>query len=229
MVEDFEHFLRAAFPENTDAAVVRAIREAVALADDVRRNTPWLMTEVGYDIVGTLRRAAAMWHFEQSCIAGVLPFEAKEIPNSTGSSHLLRVRSGKFDAHVLRTESAGAFPKDAPIRQDSRLTNTSDLFDPPSATTIKELMEEVSRSYAWLLFNATEIGALTHVCWGMPHAEEDTFLAHFNILRRVLSLGLDETIDATGPAKPDPSQKVKFKDHLDESIERARAGKSKTG
>src|SRR5215470_9465974 len=118
MVKNFDEYLRDAFPEKTDAAVIRNVTLAVGLADDLRRNTPWLLSEIGDDLVGSLRRAAAMWRLHQACKDGELPFSASEIGNTTGSSHLLLLQSGAFEAHIVRTESTGAFPKDAPIRQD---------------------------------------------------------------------------------------------------------------
>jgi hypothetical protein len=205
------------FPEGTDAAVIRNVMMAVALADDLRRNTPWLgMTQVGDDLCGSLRRAAAMWRLQEACKDGELPFKAEEISNSTGSSHLLHIVSGPFEAHVVRTDSSGAFPKDAPIRQDHRLTNEPTLFD-PKIVSFRELVKKVKHSYAWLMFNATPVGALTHVCWGMPDRNENKYLAHFNILRRAMSLGTP--IDITTPPKPEPKDKIKFREHVEKKLE----------
>jgi hypothetical protein len=217
-MDNFDDYLREHFPENADAAMIRNIAMAVALADDLRRNTPWLGTLIGDDLTGSLRRAAAMWRVHQACIDGELPFKAEEIPNSIGSSHLLRILSGPFEAHVVRTESSGAFPKDAPIRQDHRLTNERTLFDDPKIVPFQELVGSVEKSYAWLMFNATPTGALTHVCYGMPKAEENKYLAHLDILRRALSLGTP--IDPATPPTPDPTERLKFKRHVEEKIER---------
>ena len=129
---------------------------------------------------GSLRRAAAMWRLAEACRDGELPFRAEEIANSTGSSHLLHITSGPFEAHMMRTASSGAFPKDAPIRQDRRLTNEPTLFD-KKIVSFRELVAKIKKSYAWLAFNATPLGVLTHVCWGMPDRTEDKYLAHFDI------------------------------------------------
>jgi hypothetical protein len=226
MSEEFEQHLRKAFPESTDGAVIRAISDAVALADDLRRNTPWLSTLIGDDNAGTLRRAAAMWRLHMLCKAGELPFQADEVTNSTGSSHLLRVRSDPFEAHVVRTESPGAFPKDAPIRNDKRLSNYGDLFEAPKLTPAWELISRVT-PYAWLAFNATRIGALTHVCWCMPERVENRWLAHINILTRSMVTDLPEGGEA--PPKPDPTVKLKFKDHIEDQIERSKKNDKDVG
>lgn len=220
-LDNFDEYLREYFPAPTDAAVIRNVMMGVGLADDLRRNTPWASTLVGDDLTGSFRRAATMWRIRQACIDGELPFQAHEIPNSTGSSHLLKITSGPFEAHVVRTECAGAFPKDAPIRQDSRLTNERDLFDDdPKIVSFKELVGGVDNSYAWLTFNATEVGALTHVCWGMPKANENKYLAHIDILRRAISVGTP--VAPTTPPKPDPKEKIKFKRHVEEKIEKSK-------
>jgi hypothetical protein len=217
MSEEFERHLRVAFPEPTDTSVIRAVSEGVVLADDVRRNTTWLSNLIGDDLTGQLRRAAAMWRLHMYCKSGDLPFKADEIPNSTGSSHLLRIKSDNFEAHVVRTESAGAFPKDAPIRQDKRLSNYGDLFDEPKLEPAWTLIGRVS-PYAWLAFNATPIGSATHICWCMPDRVENRWLAHINILRRAIAAGASPEPTQQLP-KPDPTESMKFKKHIEERID----------
>lgn len=223
MSEEFERHLRKAFPPSTDATVIRAVSEAVILADDVRRNTPWLSTRVGDDMIGFLRRAAAMWRLHEFCKTGELPFKADEVPNKNGSSHLLRVRSGAFEAHVVRTDSPGAFPKDAPIRQDKRLSNYGDLFEEPHLRPAFEIISHVS-PYGWLAFNATRIGALTHVCWCMPERVENRWLAHTNILTQTLAAGAPGPV--TPSPKPNPTERMKFKQHIEEQLNRDRSRKN---
>jgi hypothetical protein len=220
MSEEFKHLLRSAFPEPTDPTVVRAVAEAVILADDLRRNTPWLTTSIGDDLTGTLRRAATMWRLAEFCKTGDLPFRADVVPNSTGSCHLLSIHSGRFEAHVVRTDSPGGFPKDAPIRQDRRLSNDGDLFDNPKIVPISELVE-VARPYAWLAFNATDDGGLTHVCWCMPDPVENKYLARFNILRSASGTAAVPKLKPE-PPKPDPAMKLKFKKDIEEQLERDR-------
>lgn len=212
MSDEFDQKLRQAFPANTDAAVVRCLSSAVTLADDARRNIPWLANVIGDDHRGLLRRAAAMWQFRQDCHAGNLPFNAEEIGNTTGSAHLLRITSGQFEAHIVRTESEGAFPKDAPIRQDMSLHNQPDLFRDGKIVPLREL--EVERFYAWLAFNADLTGGLTHVCWCMPEPERKRFLSHVNILR----LAGVTSVEPHEPPPPDLTKEIKFKREVIEKI-----------
>jgi hypothetical protein len=224
MSDDFDRHLRTAFPQTTDAAVVRTLATAVALADDVRRNTPWLANLIGSDHRGLLRRAAAMWQFEADCVAGNLPFEASIVPNTTASCHLLMIRSGGYEAHIVRTESEGAFPKDAPIRQDKSLSNQGDLFTDPKLVPLDAKLKSVANLYAWLSFDADTVGSLTHVCWCMPESGQKSFLSRFNILRKGSS-GL--SLDDHAPPPPDLSGKIKFRNDLERFIGDPLANKKK--
>ncbi|ESY80718.1 hypothetical protein X739_28695 [Mesorhizobium sp. LNHC220B00] len=205
MSAEFEEQLRLAFPASTDITVIRTLATGVSLADDMRRNTPWLMTQIGDDHRGLFRRAAAMWQFRQDCLNGNLPFEAVEVPNTTGSSHLLNIIAAEFDAHIVRTDSEGAFPQDAPIRQDKRLSNQPDLFDDGKVVPLRDMGPD--RYYAWLAFNADQTGGLTHVCWCMPEADKKVFLGRVNILR---GAGMS-TVEPHVPPAPDPTSAMKFK------------------
>ena len=211
MAQEFDVLLRGAFPSVADVPVVRALASGVALADDARRNTSWLMSDIGDDLRGSLRRAAAMWRFEQDCRAGSLPFTARAVPNTTGSSHLLQISSGAFEAHIVRTSSEGAFPKDAPIRQDNRLTNQPDLFFDEKIIPISQA--RVDQYYAWLAFDADPLGALSHVCWCMPEASGRKYLSRVNILRAA-PMSLDEH----QPTAPDPTERMKFKKDVVEKL-----------
>lgn len=212
MSDEFEAELRGAFPANTDVAVIRTLSTGVSLADDMRRNTPWLMTNIGDDHRGLFRRAAAMWQFRQDCIAGNLPFQAAEVPNTTGSSHLLNISSSNFDAHIVRTDSEGAFPQDAPIRQDKSLSNEPDLFNDGKIVPLHQIAPD--KYYAWLSFNADQAGELTHVCWCMPEAKRKVFLGRINILRGVAFSSVDPHV----PPPPDPTASLKFKREIIERL-----------
>jgi hypothetical protein len=216
MSVEFDSLLRADFPASTDKEVVRVVAEGVGLADDMRRNTPWLMNHVGDDLRGVLRRAATIFRFEQACKEGALPFQAIEIENTTGSSHLLRITAGRFEAHIVRTETEKSFPKDAPIRQDCRLRNQGDLFLEPKIVPLKELGEEILAMYAWLTFNADCMGRLTHVCWCMPERDRNVFLGRLNLLRSDFG---EMPIEPHTPPPPDPKSRMKFKDFMDRAIE----------
>ncbi|WP_406872596.1 hypothetical protein WHT83_24050 [Aminobacter sp. P9b] len=205
MSAEFEDQLRGAFPASTDVAVIRALATGVSLADDMRRNTPWLTTSIGDDHRGLFRRVAAMWQFRQDCLNGSLPFETVEVPNTTGSSHLLNITAADFEAHMVRTDSEGAFPQDAPIRQDKSLSNQLDLFNDGKVVPFHEIAPD--KYYAWLSFNADLIGGLTHVCWCMPEANRKVFLGRINIMRNAGTLSVEPHV----PPPPDPTTAMKFK------------------
>jgi hypothetical protein len=156
-----------------------------------------------------------MWQFESDCAAGNLPFQASIVPNTTATSHLLLIRSGRCEAHVVRTDSEGAFPQDAPIRQDKSLSNQPDLFEDRKIVPLHQKMDGITSLYSWLSFDADVTGGLTHVCWCMPEAKRKAFLSRINILKR----GAGEApIDDHAPPAPDPSQKIKFRSDLDRYI-----------
>jgi hypothetical protein len=79
------------------------------------------------------------------------------------------------------------------------------------------MLAAVEQAYAWLSFNATPIGMLTHVCWCMPKPQERGYLARFNILRAAQSASAPPPSE---PAKPDPTESMKFKKHIESQIER---------
>ncbi len=222
MAGNFDDFLRGHFPEAEDATVIRMVSEGVGLADDLRRGTLWLSTELGADLTGMLRRVAAMWRIRKACLDGDLPFAASEVSNLTGSSHLLSIRSGPFEAHVVRTDTPGGFPKEAPIRQDKALRNQGDLLSEPRIVPLGPLLRGVRAAYAWLSFNALGAGQLTHVCWCMPEADGNRYLSRFEILRIAQSRGTISAAPVEPPSKPDPTQKMKFKRDIEEQIEQNR-------
>jgi hypothetical protein len=167
-------------------------------------------------------RAATIFRFEQACREGTLPFRATEIGNTNGSSHLLKIEAGRFEAHIVRTESEGAFPKDAPIRQDSRLRNQGDLFIEPQIVPLKDFSDDVSAMYAWLTFDADPIGRITHVCWCMPERARNVFLGRLNLMRS----GFGELpIEPHTPPPPDPKSRMKFKDFMERTIESQKKNK----
>ena len=218
MSSEFDTFLREAFPETTDLAVLRVISQGIALADDVRRNTIWLSNLIGSDIRGNLRRAAAMYSFKQACISGELPFDAEEVSNTTGSSHLLEIKSGSFDAHIVRTESPKAFPKDAPIRQDKCLKNEADLFDDGYLQPFDVIIAEVKRNYSWLSFNADLIGNLAHVGWAMPSSEGKSMLGFVKVLRTDAQKEEFSDFSKHSPPAPDPLSKVRFTQEIERTM-----------
>ncbi|MFY9292274.1 MAG: hypothetical protein WAP03_16510 [Methylorubrum rhodinum] len=222
MSAEFEAELRSAFPRETDAVVIRSVQQAIGLADTLRSDTPFLKSVLGEDLIGCLHRVAALWLLHKACKDGDLPFNAEEIENKTGTSHLLKITSGRFEAHVVRTESPGGFPRDMPVRQDASFKNEPDLFSDIKLVPAKLLLEKMSTRYAWLSFNTVNKGVLGHVCWCMPEKEERKYLARINILREMRDRGdnADDLAPNKPPPKPDPKLLLKFKDHVQEQIER---------
>jgi hypothetical protein len=168
MEDTFESRMLKAYPEGTWITLIRGAREAVKMADAVRCSTPFLSTDVGSDLRGFLRRAAIMWRLQTLCKNGELPFQATEVHNSNRTSHLLSILSDNLELHIVRTDDAFAFPEDAPIRQDRRVTNQPDLFRDGKILPLTEALREVPRLYGWLAWGATSKGEITHVCLAMP-------------------------------------------------------------
>jgi hypothetical protein len=219
--DSFQSRLLSAYPQPTWATLVRGIGEGVRIADDVQRSTRFLSTLVGLDQRGLLRRAGIMWRVQMLCQNGELPFRASEVKNTNGSSHLLSIVSGPIELHIVRTDDADAFPDEAPIRQDRRLTNIPDLFEDGKLIPLADLLKDVPQLYGWLSWGATKRGALTHVCLGMPEKEEDRWLAHRDILLAVLaSRERDEVgADERNKSVPNPADLLKFREEIVRQLE----------
>jgi len=221
-MSDFEDFLVCAFPTATWRATVIGVSEGVALADDLRASTHWLGSLVGRDLLGSLRRAGVMWRIRQLCALGDLPFKCEEVTNTARNAHLVRIDSGQVRAHITRTDSEAAFPTDMPIRQDHRLTYNADLFrdyKDGKVVPISEVLKTIPQVYAWLTFGADRQGRLSHVCWASPAAEEDVWMGRINILRRASDLGAT-AIEPDPVPRPDPMQKTKFRQHVEEMLDK---------
>jgi len=160
MSEEYRKLLVEAFPQETWPTLARGAGEAITIADKVRRSTPFLSTRVGGDLRGFLRRAALMWRIQMLCKSRELPFDAQEIFNTNGTSHLLQVRSKKIELHIVRTDEPFAFPIDARIRQDNRASNDADLFRDGRLIPLHEAMESVPQLYGWIMWGATPQGEL---------------------------------------------------------------------
>ncbi|HUN59285.1 MAG TPA: hypothetical protein VMU41_14325 [Candidatus Binataceae bacterium] len=220
MSEEYRNLLVAAYPELHWPTVTRGTREAIKIADGVRRNTPFLTTLVGGDQRGMLRRACLMWRIQSLCKSKELPFEADEVTNTNGTSHLLRIRSKKIELHIVRTEEAGAFPVEAPIRQDNRASNSADLFHEGKLLPLHEVMESVPRLYGWLMWGATGRGELTHLALGMPEPEENKWLTYIDVLAHVTALEATPgaaTTEATS-SKPNPAMMLKFREEFARAV-----------
>lgn len=208
--------MRAAFPATTDLMTVRTVREGIMLSDDLIRNTPLLSTLIGQDYRGLIRRAGVMFAFHEACTRGDLPFRTTVRRMHRGHWHLLDIASGVERAQICRSAEPDAFPDDTPVKQDERLANQFDLFQehPP----IEELLSRIPRLYVWLTFGVDAAGNITHVCWGAPAREEMQWLAYENILRRAGEGG--SPIEPALPPTPDPTRRLRFKEHIEEAIEK---------
>lgn len=205
---DYLQRLLQAFPTDTYANTIRALREGVAAADDAIKGIPLLDTPVGRDCRGLVRRAGILHRFEAMCKAGDLPFSCDMAPMPRGNWHWLNIQSEGVIGHIVRTEKPNSFPEDTPNRQDQRARNQGDLFDNPDVVPIESL-----KLYAWLCYRATPNGALAHAFWNMPSAgqegKEDAWLARVNLMN-VMVPRKSEDLDR--PAKVDPRARMKLKE-----------------
>jgi hypothetical protein len=215
MSEEHRRLLEEAYPPETWSVLTRGIGEAIKIADKVRLSTPFLTTLVGGNLRGLLRRAALMWRIQMLCKSKELPFEAEEIANTNGTSHLLRIRSNKIELHIVRTDEPGAFPVDAPIRQDSRISNEADLFsDDGKLVPLHVALESVPRLYGWIMWGATGRGELTHFALGMPEPERDEWLTYIDVLTQVRAAEARAPAVAEKSSKPNPALLLKFNEDI---------------
>ena len=127
--QTFQLRLDTAFPYDTYANTLRALREGIAAGDDVIKGTPMFSSEVGEDMRGLIRRAGILMRFEEMCKAGDLPFKCALTPMPRGTWHWLDIYSGDCHGHIVRTEDPTKFPKDTPNRQDARLQHAEPVRD----------------------------------------------------------------------------------------------------
>jgi len=216
MSEEYRNLLVSAYPESDWPTLVRGVREAITIADGVRRSTPFLMTLVGKDLRGLLRRACLMWRIQSLCKSKELPFDAQEITNTYATSHLLSIKSNKLELHIVRTDEPEAFPVEALIRQDKRAINEPDLFRDGKLIPLHEALESVPRLYGWLMWGATARGDLTHFALGMPEPENDKWLTYVDVLTHVVASEARTSATETEVAssKPNPALMLKFRDEI---------------
>lgn len=219
MSKEFRDLLVEAYPESSWSAMARGIREGVRIADDVRRSTPFLTTEVGHDLRGMLRRAAVMWRFQALCKSGELPFKAVEIQVENAPVHLLSISSNKFELHIVRTNESEAFPVEAQIRQDRRASNDADLFDDGKLIALHKALESVSLLYGWLTWGANPKGELSHLGLGVPDKDKNEWLAHIDVLKRVTARERSRGESATKTSAPNPALMLKFREEIAHALE----------
>lgn len=203
----FQEALDAAFPPEADANLIRGVSEGIFLADSTMKSAGFLQSTVGLDIRGHVRRAGILFRLHEMAGAGDLPFTSAMSKMPRGNWHWIELQSKNFTAHVCRTDAPEAFPDDTPTRQDDRVTNQLDFFkDSSSVVPIRGYL-------AWLTFGVGDSGALAHLCWGMPKASEDVWLARTNVIRRA---EMNEKIVPI--EKADVKAKVRFRDHIEETV-----------
>ncbi|MCB2051075.1 MAG: hypothetical protein KDE63_06570 [Novosphingobium sp.] len=219
MIAELQDMVEASFPAFADANLIRGIAEGVALADQLRASDPILSGAVGRDLAGHLRRAGVIARIKALCDRGELPFEASIDLMPIGNWHHLVLRaSDTLVSHLCRTESALAFPKDTPNRQDERLTNQPDLFD-ENVISLSAALKVVEEKCVWLTYGFTSEGDLTHACWAMPSPPNvaETWYAHINVVERLRRSG--QAIKSP-PKGVDPNEVLKFKRDIDEALRR---------
>jgi hypothetical protein len=210
--DDLQELLDAAFPASTDEQVLRAVGQGILLADGVIESEGWLHGLIGRDVRGYLRRAGILSRVHDACKEGDLPFLATMERMPRGPFHWVELNSGRFKAHVCRTESAGTFPDDTPTRQDERFVNQLSLFA-ENVVPLREVAETAQELFAWLTFGVHDDNHLGHLCWAMPAADGESWLAHTNVLYRLARSQI-----AVEPEVPPERVKLKFKDQIEEAL-----------
>lgn len=195
---------------------IRGVREGVVLADDLAKSAPFLIAPVGKDLTGHLRRAGVLFRLHELCVSGDLPFKSTMPKMVRANWHQLELKSGKFKAHFVRTESEFAFPEDSPSRQDERMDNQGDLFKNPKIVPISQVIEEVRELFAWLTYKLERSGGISHLCWAVPQNDADEWLAHINILNSASGSLPIPALDA--PVTPDPRASMRFREHVTEVL-----------
>lgn len=210
----FQQRLETAFPYDTYANTLRALREGIAAGDDVIKGTRMFSSEIGDDMRGLIRRAGILMRFEEMCSTGDLPFKCTLSQMPRGTWHWLDILNGDCHAHIVRTSDPSKFPEDTPNRQDARASNTRDLFE----TEVDRIVRLAPpKLYTWLTYRAAPDGKLSHALWQAPSANADEWLARINLMAVVVQKKSD---DVKRPAKIDPKSKMKLKDNVVSMIEK---------
>jgi len=212
--KSFQQRLETAFPYETYANTLRALREGIAAGDDVISGTRMFSSDVGNDMRGLIRRAGILMRFEEMCKVGDLPFNCTLEQMPRGTWHWLNIFSGDCHSHIVRTEDPLKFPQDTPNRQDARASNTADLFETEEERIIRLSPPKL---YTWLTYRAAPDGRLSHALWQAPSANADEWLARINLMAVVIPKKSEE---AKRPPKVDPKSKMKLKDNVISLIEK---------
>lgn len=206
----FRPIILNAFPETTWPPIRRCAVIGVSLADALIERERMLDWAVGQDQRGDLRRIGVMWKIAQACKDGELPFECSTKENTVKNCHHIEISSQRVYAHVTKTSSLRAMPRETTLRDNERVNNQGDLFDNKEFTTD---LTEIKKWYAWIMFNADERGNLSHLAIGLPKARENAWLDLISILG-----GKIEKL--SGPEEerrpPPPEEIMKFREEIKE-------------
>ena len=218
MNDECQADMEAAFPPETYAPLVAAMKRAVLKANEHSKSAEFMRMPVGLDARGYVRRAAIHAEIVEACEAGELPFVARQIRMDKGFLHHTEIESGAFIAHPVRTESSFRFPEDSLSRQDARLTNELDLFG-DVVVPFKVLLGEVDKRYTWLTYGFAPDGSFTHICWAMPSPPGvEEWLAHIDVLGRLKDLGAGvEDVQEAVP-EPPPKPSLRFKENIEAAL-----------
>lgn len=209
----FQQRLEAAFPYESYANTLRALREGIAAGDDVIKGTRMFSSEVGDDMRGLIRRAGILLRVEEMCKAGDLPFTCSLNRMPRGTWHWLDIYSGDCHGHIVRTPEPDKFPEDTPNRQDARASNTADLFETEAERIIRLAPPKL---YTWLAYRAAPDGRISHALWQAPSGDTNEWLARINLMAVVVQ----KSDDAKRPAKVDPKSRMKLKDNVISMIDK---------
>jgi hypothetical protein len=216
IIREIQDRLSLAFPRSADDALFRAVQEGSYLADHLFDGEGFLNNVVGRDIRGHVRRIGIAHQIELYCTRGDLPYIAAMKPMPKGRWHWLEISATGATAHVCRTDDVMAFPDEADSRQDARVSIQGSLFSwMGSHKPMAAVIEEIPRLYAWLTFRVGQDGRLSHLCWGAPAADTDTYVGHINVLEQLARAGLETPAVST---VPDPKEKLRLKDHVVQAL-----------
>lgn len=219
IIPEVQDRLRLAFPSSCDLALARAVQEGSFLAGHLFEGESFLNNSVGRDLMGHIRRIGIAYQIDLYCTRGDLPFVASMKPMPKGNWHWLEVRATGAIAHVCRTDDVHSFPDEAESRQDTRLALQPDLLSwSEKDKDIKRLVHDIPRLYAWLTFRAARDGKLSHLCWGAPAPDSDTWIGHINVLDEVAKRGAEVPL---GTTVPDAGAKLRLKDHVAQALEKS--------
>ncbi|ANN60774.1 hypothetical protein EFV37_32075 [Mesorhizobium loti] len=217
IIPEIQNRLRLAFPQSSDLALARAVQEGSFLAGHLFEGESFLNNAIGRDLRGHIRRIGIAYQIDLYCARGDLPFLASMKPMPKGSWHWLEVTATGAIAHVVRTDDVDGFPEEAESRQDTRLSLQPDLLSwSEKDKDIKSLVREIPKLYAWLTLRAARDGKLSHLCWGAPAPDSDTWIGHVNVLEEVAKRGVEVPVGST---VPDAGAKLRLKDHIAQALE----------